>query len=241
MDWPLYLSLSIMMFLQYAIWGAWAPVLSSHLVGPLKLSGKQTGWIYATLWLGCIVALFTGGQIADRPGRRVGAAVGGEAEEFLAFAWADGGVRAALCPHPRIDKLCDVHARSQPESAGMDSCVGHHWLDSCWNSTYGLAAFGQTENPWQRRLESCGDSITGHGPLLPVPSRYSAVQGAGRPFGVRRGVQDAEGAEFFGLSCYFFCGHDGAAVLLRPYRTLSSGPWCAARKCLGGYDFGAGG
>lgn len=66
MDWRLYISLSIMMFLQYAIWGSWAPVLSSHLVGPLKLSGKQTGWIYATLWLGCIVAPFTGGQIADR-------------------------------------------------------------------------------------------------------------------------------------------------------------------------------
>jgi nucleoside transporter len=55
-----------MMFLEFAIWGAWAPVLASHLVGPLKMSGKQTGWIYATLWLGCIVSPFIGGQIADR-------------------------------------------------------------------------------------------------------------------------------------------------------------------------------
>jgi nucleoside transporter len=66
MDWQLYFKLSVMMFLEFAIWGAWAPVLASHLVGPLKLSGKQTGWIYATLWLGCIVAPFIGGQIADR-------------------------------------------------------------------------------------------------------------------------------------------------------------------------------
>jgi len=66
MDWQLYLKLSIMMFLEFAIWGAWAPVLASHLVGPLKLSGKQTGWIYAALWLGCIVSPFIGGQIADR-------------------------------------------------------------------------------------------------------------------------------------------------------------------------------
>jgi nucleoside transporter len=66
MDWQLYLRLSLMMFLEFAIWGAWAPVLASHLVGPLKMSGKQTGWIYATLWLGCVVSPFIGGQIADR-------------------------------------------------------------------------------------------------------------------------------------------------------------------------------
>jgi len=66
MDWQLYLKLSVMMFLEFAIWGAWAPVLASYLIGPLKLSGKQTGWIYATLWLGCIVSPFIGGQIADR-------------------------------------------------------------------------------------------------------------------------------------------------------------------------------
>ncbi len=66
MGWQLYLRLSLMMFLEFAIWGAWAPVLASHLVGPLKMSGKQTGWIYATLWIGCIISPFIGGQIADR-------------------------------------------------------------------------------------------------------------------------------------------------------------------------------
>ncbi len=66
MNWELYLSLSIMMFLEFAIWGAWAPILASHLVGPLKMSGKQTGWIYATLWLACVISPFIGGQIADR-------------------------------------------------------------------------------------------------------------------------------------------------------------------------------
>lgn len=35
-------------------------------MGDLKFSGKQTGWIYATLWLGCIVSPFIGSQIADR-------------------------------------------------------------------------------------------------------------------------------------------------------------------------------
>ena len=62
----LYLRLSAMMFLQFAIWGAWSPVLASYLFSSLKFTGKQTAWIYATLWLACIFSPFIGGQIADR-------------------------------------------------------------------------------------------------------------------------------------------------------------------------------
>ncbi|MHC4062402.1 MAG: MFS transporter, partial [Planctomycetota bacterium] len=66
MEWDLYIRLSVMMFLQYAIWGAWAPVLAARLLGPLKMTGKQTGWIYATLPLACIVSPLIAGQIADQ-------------------------------------------------------------------------------------------------------------------------------------------------------------------------------
>jgi nucleoside transporter len=58
--------LSIMMFLQYAIWGAWAPALASHLGGTLNFSGQQVGAIYGCLWLACMVGPFVGGQIVDR-------------------------------------------------------------------------------------------------------------------------------------------------------------------------------
>jgi hypothetical protein len=64
MDFDLYLRLIIMMFLEFAIWGC-APVLASHLIGKLKFSGKETGWIYATLWIACIISPFAGGQIAN--------------------------------------------------------------------------------------------------------------------------------------------------------------------------------
>ena len=67
--------LSSMMFLQYAIWGAWAPVLGAYL-GPnehgmrdathLALSGVQTGLIFSLLPLATIVSPFIFGQIADR-------------------------------------------------------------------------------------------------------------------------------------------------------------------------------
>lgn len=66
MDWQLYLSLSGMKFLEFTIWGAWAPVLASRVLGPLKMSGKQLGWIYGTLPLGCIFAPMAAGQIVDR-------------------------------------------------------------------------------------------------------------------------------------------------------------------------------
>ncbi|MGD0597442.1 MAG: MFS transporter [Sedimentisphaerales bacterium] len=62
----LYIKLSAVMALEYAVWGAWMPVLAARLLGPLKFSGKQTGWIYATLPLACIVSPLISGQLADR-------------------------------------------------------------------------------------------------------------------------------------------------------------------------------
>jgi len=66
MEWKLYFALSFAMFMEYAIWGAWMPVLAARLVGPLKMSGKQTGWIYATFPLACIFMPLVSGQLADK-------------------------------------------------------------------------------------------------------------------------------------------------------------------------------
>jgi MFS family permease len=66
MDSTLYLKLSALMFLEFAVWGAWYPVLAARLLGPLKFSGKQTGWIYAALPLACIFMPLLAGQLADR-------------------------------------------------------------------------------------------------------------------------------------------------------------------------------
>lgn len=61
-----YIRLSAVMFLEYAAWGAWAPVLAARLLGPMKLTGKQTGWIYATLPIACIVSPLVSGLLADK-------------------------------------------------------------------------------------------------------------------------------------------------------------------------------
>ena len=66
MDSYLYLRLSALMFMEYAVWGVWMPVLALRLLGPLKMTGKQTGWIYATFPLACIFAPLVSGHMADR-------------------------------------------------------------------------------------------------------------------------------------------------------------------------------
>ncbi|MCH7498220.1 MAG: MFS transporter, partial [Candidatus Marinimicrobia bacterium] len=60
------LRLSVMMFLQYAIWGSWAPVLSAYLQNDLGFSGTQVGVIYSLLPLATIISPFIAGQVADR-------------------------------------------------------------------------------------------------------------------------------------------------------------------------------
>lgn len=55
-----------MMFLEYAIWGAWQPALSGYLTNTLGYSGAQLGWVYAALPIAVVLSPFTGGQVADR-------------------------------------------------------------------------------------------------------------------------------------------------------------------------------
>ena len=63
MSTTLYLQLSALMFMEYAVWGAWMPVLAARLLGPLQMTGKQTGWIYATLPLASMISpLFGSGN-----------------------------------------------------------------------------------------------------------------------------------------------------------------------------------
>lgn len=58
--------LGLMMFLQYAIWGSWSPVLSDYLLNRLGFNGTQVGFIYSLLPLATIISSFIGGQVADR-------------------------------------------------------------------------------------------------------------------------------------------------------------------------------
>ncbi len=60
------LRLSIMMFLEFFIWGAWFVTMGSYLTGSLGVSGAESALAYSTQSWGAIVAPFVIGLIADK-------------------------------------------------------------------------------------------------------------------------------------------------------------------------------
>ena len=58
--------LSLMMFLNYVIWGSWYVTIDTYLHTTLKFSGIQTAAIFGTTALACMVSPFFVGLIADR-------------------------------------------------------------------------------------------------------------------------------------------------------------------------------
>jgi nucleoside transporter len=66
LQFDLRVNLSIMMFLQYAIWGAWFVVLGLYLERGLKFNASWIGWCYSTMALGTMVTPVIAGAIADK-------------------------------------------------------------------------------------------------------------------------------------------------------------------------------
>jgi nucleoside transporter len=65
LDMGVRLRLSVMMFLQFAVWGGYFVVWNVYL-GTLGFSATQVGSLYGTMALGAIVAMMVAGQLADR-------------------------------------------------------------------------------------------------------------------------------------------------------------------------------
>src|SRR5687767_9112946 len=58
--------LSVMMFLNYVVWGAWYVTIGTYLTQTLNFSGTQAGAVFGTAALSCMISPFFVGLIADR-------------------------------------------------------------------------------------------------------------------------------------------------------------------------------
>ena len=75
--------LSVMMFLEYVIYGAWLPLLNLYLGKYLHFNGDEKAWIINAFAYASLTAWLFGGQLADRYF---------EQSKFLAVSHLIGGI-----------------------------------------------------------------------------------------------------------------------------------------------------
>lgn len=92
------LKLSIFMFLQYFIWGAWYASMGAYLATQLKFGGDEIGAAYGAFAIGSMISPFFVGLIADRFFA---------SEKLLAVLGILGGV--VLCFLPKLTAFSDFY------------------------------------------------------------------------------------------------------------------------------------
>lgn len=116
--------LCVMMFLQYAVWGIWLPIMPSYLsaevsAGGLGFNGYQVGAVLAgSAAIGALVAPFLSGQFADRYFA---------AERYVAAAMLAGGAIAWILSRqttfPAWMALSVLHAVTYIPTLGLTNSL----------------------------------------------------------------------------------------------------------------------
>jgi nucleoside transporter len=168
--------LSAMMFLEYAVWGAWTTVGFVYFQD-LGFSDGVISQLFGVMFLACIVAPLVGGQIADRwfPTQR-----------FLAVCHLAGGVFLFLMARERSEVLMLVYMSLYcllyaPTLALTNSLAFHHMADPdrdfgkvrVWG-TIGWIAAGWLLYAWR---EAAGEEGQVLGDLFYLAGAFSVLLG----------------------------------------------------------------
>jgi nucleoside transporter len=172
--------LGAMMFLQYAIWGSWAPVLAAYLQNNLGFSGVQLGLIFSLLPLATIVSPFIGGQFADRwfPSQKVIAVlqlVGGVILILIANVTAFGAMMWLMLLYCLVyaptlaltNSIAFVNLKNSEKEFGAIRVWG----------TLGWIAAGWALTGW-RLLAKSSEGIAMKGDTLLLAGVFSLIMGA---------------------------------------------------------------
>jgi len=113
--------LSFMMFLQFIIWGSWAPTLGNYM-GTINMS-DSINWAYSLGPIAAIITPFFMGMIADRFF---------DSEKVLAVLCLIGGVAMCLMPNfagsPMFLTLLGIHALCYLPTLGITASLSFHHL-----------------------------------------------------------------------------------------------------------------
>jgi len=165
--------LGIMMFMQYAIWGVWLPILGRHLASLVGFGESQgkIGFIYMTLPIAAIIAPFLGGQIADRwfPAQR-----------FLAVSHFLGGIVLLV-----VARLTGYHAifvgmlvynlLYAPTIALTNSIVFHHWPNEKFSQIRVWGSIGWIVVGWVFGAWLGISALGGHKPVMGDCLYFAAI------------------------------------------------------------------
>ena len=98
--------LSVMMFLEYVIYGAWLPLLGLYIGEDyLNFTPGQQAWVFNAFAIASLTGMFFGGQLADRYFAQ---------EKFLAFSHLIGGLAMLGLAYPE-----DILAVLRPDAAAL--------------------------------------------------------------------------------------------------------------------------
>ena len=162
-----YPRLSLMMFLQFAVWGGWAVLIAGHM-SHLGFTERQMSYVYGTTAFGSILSPFVAGWVADRlfPAQIFAGISHFVGAALLVIAWRQttfGGMWTAIFLHATLymptialtNAVTFHHLRDAKRFGNIRVWGTVGWIAINWGLSWYLR-FWETQSPG---VSHVGDSL----------------------------------------------------------------------------------